>query len=49
MRLTMKERRSVVRVVASRYQKGGKKHKGNILKEFMELSICDEITVSSQG
>src|SRR3990172_3294411 len=38
MRLTMKERSSVVRVVAPRYQKGGKKHKGNILKEFMELT-----------
>ena len=38
MRLTMKERSSVVKVVAPRYQKGGKKHKGNILKEFMELT-----------
>ena len=38
MRLTMKERRSFVRVVASRYQKGGKNPKGNILKEFMELT-----------
>ena len=34
MRLTMKERWSVVRIVASRYQKGSKKHKGSILKKF---------------
>jgi len=38
MGLTMKEKSSVVRVVASRYQKGGKKQKGRILKEFMELT-----------
>ncbi len=38
MRLTMNERRAVVKVVASRYQRGSKKHKGDILKEFMEIT-----------
>lgn len=36
MRLTMKERQSLVRVTADRYQKAQKKEKGNILDEFME-------------
>lgn len=36
MRLTMGERRSLVRVNASRYQKGSKKEKRKILDEFVE-------------
>lgn len=38
MRLTMKERRSVTRAIASRYQKASKKQKGVILDEFTELT-----------
>ena len=38
MRLTMKERRSVTAVVAKRYQKATKKHKGTILGEYTELT-----------
>jgi hypothetical protein len=38
MRLTMKERRSVSRVVAKRYQKATKKDKGTILGEYTQLT-----------
>lgn len=38
MRLTMKERKSVTRAIASRYQKVSKKHKGTILDEFTQLT-----------
>jgi hypothetical protein len=38
MRLTMKERRSVSRVVAKRYQKSTKKDKGTILGEYTQLT-----------
>jgi hypothetical protein len=36
MRLTMKERQSLVRVTAERYQRAHKKEKGKILDEFIE-------------
>ena len=35
MRLTMKERQSLVRVTAERYQRGGKREKRVILDEFV--------------
>lgn len=38
MRLTMKERKSVTRAIASRYQKVSKKQKGTILDEFTQLT-----------
>ena len=38
MRLTMKARKSVTRVIASRYQKASKKQKGIILDEFTQLT-----------
>ena len=38
MGLTMKERKSVTRAIASRYQKASKKQKGIILDEFTELT-----------
>jgi hypothetical protein len=38
MRLTMKERRSVSRLVAKRYQKATKKDKGTILGEYTQLT-----------
>ena len=38
MRLTMKERKSVTRAIASRYQKASKKQKGIILDEFTQLT-----------
>src|SRR5215510_3236898 len=36
MRLTMRERQSLVRVSAERYQRASKKEKGKILNEFVE-------------
>jgi hypothetical protein len=38
MRLTMSERRAVVRVAAERYRKVGKKQKGQILDELVEVT-----------
>ena len=38
MGLNLKERRAVSEVVAKRYQKAGKKEKGKILDEFVELT-----------
>ena len=38
MRLTMKERKSVVRVIARRYQTARKKHKKQILSEFIQTT-----------
>ena len=38
MRLTMRERQSLVRVSASRYQKGSKKEKRKILDEFVQTT-----------
>lgn len=38
MRLTMKERKSVTRAIASRYQKASKREKGRILDEFTQLT-----------
>jgi hypothetical protein len=38
MRLTMKERKKAVAIVAPRYQKARKKEKGSILNEFIELT-----------
>lgn len=38
MRLTMREKKSVTRVIASRYQNSNKKDKGKILEEFVELT-----------
>jgi hypothetical protein len=38
MRLTMSERRAVVRVAAERYRKAGKKQKGLILDELVEVT-----------
>lgn len=38
MRLTMKEKKSVTRAIASRYQKAGKREKGIILDEFTQLT-----------
>ena len=38
MRLTMKERKKTTAVVACRYQKASKKHKGLILDEFTKLT-----------
>jgi hypothetical protein len=38
VRLTMKERQSVIAVVAGRYRKAGKKDKGRILDEFTQLT-----------
>ena len=38
MRLTMKERRSVTAIVATRYQKVSKKEKNTILHEFTQLT-----------
>ena len=38
MRLTMREKKSVTRVIASRYRNSNKKHKGKILEEFVELT-----------
>jgi hypothetical protein len=38
MRLTMREKKSVTRVIASRYQNSNKKEKGKILDEFVELT-----------
>jgi hypothetical protein len=38
MRLTMSERRAVLRVAAERYRKSGKKQKGQILDELVEVT-----------
>ena len=38
MGLTMRERKSVTRAIASRYQKASKKQKGVMLDEFTELT-----------
>jgi len=38
MRLTMREKKSVTRVIASRYRNSNKKEKGKILEEFLELT-----------
>jgi hypothetical protein len=38
MRLTMKERKRVAEATAGRYRKAGKKEKGVILNEFVELT-----------
>jgi hypothetical protein len=38
MRLTMKEKNSVTKAIASRYQKASKKQKGIILDEFTQLT-----------
>jgi hypothetical protein len=38
MRLTMKERRPVTAVLATRYQKASKKEKNIILNEFTQLT-----------
>lgn len=38
MRLTMKEKQKVAEVLSRKYQKAGKKEKGNILNEFIGLS-----------
>jgi hypothetical protein len=38
MRLAMRDRKSVTRAIASRYQKSGKREKGVILDEFTELT-----------
>jgi hypothetical protein len=38
MRLTMKERKSVTKVIALRYKKASKKEKGKILDEFTQLT-----------
>lgn len=38
MRLTMKEKKSVTRAIASRYQEAGKREKGIILDEFTQLT-----------
>jgi hypothetical protein len=38
VRLMIKERQSVIAVVAGRYRKAGKKDKGRILDEFTQLT-----------
>jgi hypothetical protein len=38
MRLTMKERKRIAEATAGRYRKGGKKEKGEILNQFVELT-----------
>jgi len=38
MELKLKERRAVSEVVAMRYQRAGKKEKGKILDEFVEVT-----------
>ncbi len=38
MRLTMREKKSVTRVIASRYRNSNKKEKGEILEQFVELT-----------
>jgi hypothetical protein len=38
MRLTMKERKRIAEATAGRYRKAGKKEKGVILNEFVELT-----------
>jgi hypothetical protein len=38
MRLTMKERKRIAEATAGRYRKAGKKEKGAILNEFVELT-----------
>ncbi len=38
MRLTMGEKRTITKAFAERYKKSRKKHKGIILKEFIELT-----------
>ena len=35
MRLTLKERQSLIRVIAGRYKRARKKEKGGILDEFL--------------
>ncbi len=38
MRLTMGEKRTITKAFVERYKKSRKKHKGIILKEFIELT-----------
>ena len=46
MRLTVSERQKATKITAARYQKAGKKKKGAILDEFIELTGYDRCYAS---
>ncbi|MEO5361571.1 MAG: hypothetical protein H7843_14190 [Nitrospirota bacterium] len=41
MRLTMREKQTITKATAERYQKASKKRKGAILNEFVEWGMTD--------